>query len=105
MSEQFSVGQWVWYWTDQRWTRVVNVDVDGGRVTLEGYEPYWTAARYITANPVIPPKPKRTVTKEAQLTDKHNLCPYPFNTGNYPQYCVPPGATNIRCLYDIEEDQ
>ena len=66
MQEQFKMGQWVWCWSGRFWGRVIGIsgnepniirldsEMDGG----------WFNVNNCTANPVIPERPKRTVTKE-----------------------------------------
>ena len=101
MAEQFHVGQTVFVWAEKRWAKVRHIEP--GQLYFHDL-PRSCNPESCTANPVIPPKPKKVVTKEA-------ICLGDSSTGldghrlpSVASFKIPRCATNIRCLYDTEED-
>lgn len=106
MEKPFEVGEWVWVWPQMAWGRL---QAQGEFAMEQGQYPVnfntwvgWYYPSQFTRNPVIPPKPKKMVTKEVgqwfgidNVKRLQGMSPVGFD--------VPLGATNIRCLYDIEE--
>jgi len=108
--EAIKVGDWVWVWRWQEWRKIVGLehkyDVGGG--CLLSFDDHSSARETdCTKNPVIPPKPKHMVTREAELSrfyevkvasDKVDGSVVPI------LFDVPGDATNIKCTYEIRED-
>lgn len=113
MEKPFEVGEWVWYWgTYSRagWYQIKKVNGDLVWFDSECSGRVYAAAENFTRNPVIPPKPKKIVTKEAEWTSDEFMWSPPLNEFHIPRmgmlktYVFPPNATNIKPpTYDIEE--
>jgi hypothetical protein len=109
MEKPFEVGEVVWSWSKMAtsgngWFRIVGID----GVWLRGDDDRLWDKIAITRNPVIPPKPKKIVTKEAiPYIDYLNIVAHARACGQFPPglevFEVPRWAKNIRCTYDIEE--
>ena len=105
MEKPFEVGEVVWSWPDRAWGEIKAVR-DDGQIRWGG-DSIYSGPHLYSRDPIIPPKPKKMVTKEAKMC----RCP-----SCYTSHCdtiaagdlvrgfhMPIGSRNIRCLYDIEE--
>jgi hypothetical protein len=103
--EKFEVGQTVFWKIPMKWVEVFDTTVsrDGEYMVSVKYEHGATGnvrAYEFTANPVIPPKPVRMVTKEA-IGWFETLCA--LGSDRRRTYTVPIEATNICCTYEVPE--
>jgi hypothetical protein len=73
----------------------------------DGTRGVWRRDHNVTSDPLseIPPKPKRTVKKEARWIGDDAKYFSGCISSVARTFLIPTNATNIRCLYDIEEDQ
>ena len=111
--EKFEEGDWVWDWSYKEWHVIKRVGLGGD------FQPVYEldngdicSSRILTANPVIPPKPKRTVTKDANYCRDHWKGAFgkPFDCAEdeiratgYATFIFPADATNIKVTYQVEE--
>ena len=106
--EKFEVGQWVWVWSERQWLKILTVNPSRNEVGFE--DRGFTHFINCTANPVIPPRPKKMVTKEATYC---RMDWRPFMEADVVElvFRIPVRDTspdlskpkNIHCTYDIEE--
>lgn len=103
MEKPFEVGEWVWDWKARQWVKILVLPHFSTTYMVEGPhgERYDRADNVLTRDPTIPPKPKKTVTKEyAALPIRDAI---PANCGNLYGRFLPDGASNVRITCEVEE--
>jgi hypothetical protein len=110
MAQYYNPGEIVFCWLTRAWHRVIGVEsaVLNEILNLDGFGK--VAASQCSRDPFaeIPPKPRITVTKEVEMILPLMGASYAGINYIYvkqPGLTIPAQAKNIRCLYDIEEDQ
>lgn len=93
----FEVGEWVWVWPAKKWGRISYVGSSMCHVDGVPYSP-----EEFSRNPVIPSKPKKIVTKEVSRIFVYDT---PLAVEKSVHTLVPMNATNIRCTYEIPEEE
>jgi len=111
--EKFEVGQWVWVHHAKAWGRIVSDEskttdwkqffrVEGLDINRCAFTGVFSGEDlYPNPHVSIPPKPKKTVTKEAKVLTRTPNRDY---DDECVMCCVPSKAFNVRCTYDIEEE-